>query len=171
MLKAAIDSRQVDLLTADPEQPPPTLAKSAPEIHIATTPTELIVTDGEPKWRPIAGTQLLFAENTTGHLLKFLSDQKTYVLASGRWFRAQRMDGPWEFIAANELCDDFANIPDDSPKENVKASVAGAPQVKEAAIAATIPETAAVQKSAAKMTAPTFDGEPKLQRISGTTLQ
>jgi hypothetical protein len=173
MLKAAVDSRQVDLLTGqtDPEQPGPSLATgAAPDIYIATTPTELLVTDGEPKWVPIPGTQLLYAENTTGHVFKLVSAQKTYVLASGRWFRAQSTNGPWEFVPADKLAPDFANIPDDSPKENVKASVAGATQAKEAAIAASIPETAAVQKTA-KMTTPTFDGEPKLLAIKGTSLQ
>ena len=174
VLKIAVDSRQVDLLTGqtDPEQPGPSLAKgSAPAIYVVTTPTELLVTDGEPKWVPIPGVQLLYAENTTGHVFKLVTDQKTYVLASGRWFRAQSTNGPWEFVPANKLAQDFANIPDDSPKENVKASVSGTPQAKEAAIAATIPETAAVQRSTAKITTPVFDGEPKLQAIKGTPLQ
>lgn len=173
VLKTAVDSRQVDLLTgqADPEQPAPSLKTTAPAIYVATQPTELIVTDGEPKWTPIAGTQLLYAENTTGHVFKLVTDQNTYVLVSGRWFRAQQTSGPWEFVAADKLPKDFANIPDDSPKENVKASVAATPQAKEAAIAATIPETAAVDRSAAKLSTPKFDGEPKLQPIEGTSLQ
>jgi hypothetical protein len=173
VLKAAIESRQVDLLTGqtDPEQPGPSLKSAAPEIYIATRPTELVVVDGEPKWIPIPGTQLLFVENTTGHVFKLVSDQKTYVLASGRWFRAPSTKGPWEHVPADELAKDFAAIPDDSPKENVKASVAGVPQAKEAAIAAQIPETAAVRISQAKLTTPVFDGDPKFEPISGTSLQ
>jgi hypothetical protein len=53
--KIAVESRQVDLLTGqtDPQQPAPSLATGpVPVIHVATTPTELIVTDGEPKWTP-----------------------------------------------------------------------------------------------------------------------
>lgn len=172
--KIAIESRQVDLLTGqtDPDQTAPSLAKgSAPRIHIAMKPTELLVTDGEPRWTPIPGTQLLFVENTTGHVFKLISDQKTYVLISGRWFRADDMKGPWQYISADQLAKDFRDIPDDSPKENVKASVAGTPQSKEAAIAATIPETAAVKKNEAKMTAPAIDGEPKLANIEGTPLK
>ncbi len=173
VLNAAVESRQVDLLTgrSDPEQAAPSLRTSAPTIHVATQPTELVVTDGEPKWTPIAGTQLLYAENTTGNLFQLVTDQKTYVLVSGRWFRAPGTSGPWEFIAANQLPKDFASIPDDSPKENVKASVAGTAQAQEAAIAATIPETAAIDRSTAKLSPPVFDGEPKLQPIDGTPLQ
>ena len=170
----AIDSKQVDMLTgkSDPDQPSPSLYKgSVPQIHVATTATELIVTEGEPKWVPIPGTHLLFVENTTGHVFKLTGDQKTYVLISGRWFRSSSPQGPWEFVPADLLAKDFSNIPDDSPKENVKASVAGTPQAKEAAIAASIPTTAAVKKSDANMTQPYYDGEPRLVAIAGTSLQ
>lgn len=170
----AIESRQVDMLTgrSDPDQPAPSLSKgSVPHIYVATTATELIVTDGEMKWVPIPGTQLLFVENTTGHVFKLLGDQKTYVLISGRWFRATDLQGPWQFVPADLLAKDFARIPDDSPKENVKASVAGTPQAKEAAIAASIPTTAAVKRNEAKMTPPQYDGEPRLVAIAGTSLQ
>ncbi|MBB6095186.1 hypothetical protein HNQ60_004076 [Povalibacter uvarum] len=170
----AIASRQVDLLTgqSDPEQPAPSLLKGTiPKIVIATEPTELLVTDGAAKWVPIPGTQLLFVENTTGHVFKLLGDQKTYVLISGRWFRAPDIKGPWEYISSDLLAKDFAKIPDDNPKENVKASVARTTQAKEAAIAASIPSTAAVKKAEAKMTPPQFDGEPQLVAIYGTSLQ
>jgi hypothetical protein len=172
--KAAIQSRQVDLLTgqSDPKDKIPSLAKPpVPQIYIATVPTELIVTDGAPQWQPIQGTRLLYVTNTTGHIFKEIGDQDSYVLISGRWFRASDMQGPWTFTPANQLPADFANIPDDSPKENVKASVAGTPQAREAAIAASIPQTSAIKKSQVKMSAPQFDGEPQLKAISGTPLQ
>lgn len=95
--KAAIQSRQVDLLTgqSDPKDKIPTLAKPPiPQIHIATAPTELIVTDGAPQWQPIQGTQLLYVTNTTGHIFKEVGDQDSYVLISGRWFKAADLKGP-----------------------------------------------------------------------------
>jgi len=172
--QAAINSRQVDLLTgqSDPKDKVPSLAKPPqPKIFIATTPTELLVTDGAAQWQPIQGTSLLYVSNTTGHIFKEIGDQNSYVLISGRWFRASDMNGPWTFVPADKLPADFANIPDDSAKENVKASVAGTPQAQEAAIAATIPQTSAIRKSAVKMTTPQFDGEPQLKAISNTPLQ
>lgn len=172
-LKAAIDSRQVDLLSGQsgPTDKPPTLAQGpVPAIIIATRPTELIVTEGAPRWQPIQGTQLLYAENTTGHLFKEIGDQNSYVLISGRWFRAADMNGPWTFVPANQLPADFANIPDDSAKENVKASVAGTPQAREAAIAAAIPQTSVINRKTVNMTTPEFDGEPQLKAITGTSL-
>jgi hypothetical protein len=170
----AVAGRQVDLLTgqASPDAKAPSLATGpVPAIHVATTPTELLVTEGEPKWTPIEGTTLLYVSNTTGHIFKEIGDQKTYVLLSGRWFRAPEMAGPWEFVPASELPKDFREVPDDSPKENVKAAVAGTPQAQEAAIAASIPQTSIVKTSAVKMMPPAFDGEPQLQAISGTSLQ
>jgi len=172
--QAAIKSRQVDLLTgqSDPKDKIPSLAKPPqPKIFIATAPTELLVTDGAAQWQPIQGTSLLYVSNTTGHIFKEIGDQNSYVLISGRWFRASDMSGPWTFVPADKLPADFAKIPDDSAKENVKASVAGTPQAQEAVIAATIPQTSAIRKSAVKMTAPQFDGEPQLKAISNTPLQ
>jgi hypothetical protein len=37
----------------------------APRIIVATAPTELIVTEGQPNYVPITGTSLLFVKNTT----------------------------------------------------------------------------------------------------------
>src|SRR4029450_12056874 len=77
----------------------PTLSKGAPPtILVATEPTELIVTQGEPNFVPIDGTQLLYASNTTGHVFKHLGDQNTYVLVTGRWFRAASLTGTWTFV-------------------------------------------------------------------------
>jgi hypothetical protein len=179
--KKAVESGQVDLLEGKTEPqkdqkkedvpPPPKLKDGAPQIFVATKPTELIVTQGPPNFVPIQGTSLLFADNTTGNLFKSTLDQKTYVLVSGRWFRAPNEKGPWEFVQGDKLPEDFAKIPDDSPKENVKASVAGTPQAQEAVISNGIPQTAKVDRKQAKLTPPQFDGEPKLKAIEGTDLQ
>jgi hypothetical protein len=91
------------------------------------------------------------------------------VLLSGRWFEASSLDGPWSFVPQAELTADFRDIPDDSPKENVKASVAGTPQAEEAVIANSIPQTAVVERAGAEF-APTIDGEPQWEPIEETSL-
>jgi hypothetical protein len=145
---------------------------AVPAVHVATAPTELIVTEGAPDWAPVGGaTQLLYVKNTTGHVFKHLRDQATYVLVSGRWFRGPSLDGPWTFVAARAMPSDFTRIPDQSPKENVKASVPGTPQAEEALIANGIPQTARVHRKSARLTFPQYDGEPQLRPIEGTTLQ
>ncbi len=68
-----------------------------------------------------------------------------------------------------KLAADFGRIPDDSPKENVKASVAGTAQAEEAKIADSIPQTSEVTRAEAKFE-PTIDGEPRFVTIEGTSL-
>jgi hypothetical protein len=143
----------VDLMEgpADNNHPPqkPSLGRSVPNVIVATTPTELILTEGAPDWVPIDGTMLLYVKNTTGNVFKNLNDQYTYVLVTGRWFRAADLTGPWQYVAGTDLPPDFAQIPDDSPKENVKAAVPATPQAQEAVIANDIPQTATVYRAKA----------------------
>jgi hypothetical protein len=176
--KAVADAKssgQVDLLPGGNPNDPKTLPSlkqqgREPRIVFATTPTELIVTEGEPSFVPIADTGLLYAKNTTGNLFRDTADQKLYVLVSGRWFRAATQDGPWEYVANDALPAGFAKIPDDSEKENVKAAVAGTPQAKESLISNLIPQTADVKIADARMDPPRYEGEPKLVPIEGTPL-
>ena len=163
----------VDLMEGPPDdkdpKKTPSLKTGAPGIIVATTPTELLVTEGPPDWVPIEGTMLLYVNNTTGSLFKNLNDQNTYVLVTGRWFRAPDFSGPWQHVPGTGLPPDFAQIPDDSPKENVKASVPRTPQAQGAVIANQIPETATVYRAKAKFT-PVISGSPQLAPIADTSL-
>src|SRR5262245_58457030 len=165
--------RVVDLMDGPPnEQDPtkrPSLASTVPEVIVATTPTELIVTEGAPDWVPVEGTMLLYVKNTTANVFKDLNDQQTYVLVTGRWFRAPGFSGPWQYVAGTNLPPAFAQIPDDSLKENVKASVPGTPQAQEAIIANEIPQTATVDRASATFT-PVISGAPELQPVPNTSL-
>lgn len=172
-VNAARKQADVDLLEGERDQQTnslPSLAGISPDIYIATQPTELFVTDGEPNLAPVAGTQLLYVTNSSGNIFKHLQDNKTYILVSGRWFRAASLSGPWEFVPAKNLPADFAKIPDESPKENVKASVPGTPQAREALIANSIPQTAKVSRDDPRFIPLEFDGAPQLVPIEGTTL-
>jgi len=156
--------------TGSPTNTPPRLtAATAPGIMVSTRPAELILFDGEPDFVPIAGTHLIYAANTTGNVFKLLSNQQNYVLISGRWFRAPSLDGPWRYVPADRLPADFADIPDNSPKENVKASVPGTSQATEALIANSIPQSAQIPRSMT-MPPPQIDGPPQLAPIFGTPL-
>ncbi|HUD71599.1 MAG TPA: hypothetical protein VMQ62_06515, partial [Dongiaceae bacterium] len=140
-----------------------------PDILVATTPTELVVTEGEPQLEPIAGTDLHFVKNTRSHLFKAITDQRWYLLVSGRWFGAATFEGPWEFVRADALPADFAKIPEDSPKAEVLASVAGTKQAQEALLDAQVPQTAAIKRGTAT-TRVAYDGEPKFEVIEGTSI-
>jgi hypothetical protein len=114
---------------------------------------------------------LSYAENTTGHLFRHNGENSYYVLISGRWFRSAGLSGPWAFAPYGKLPQDFAKIPDDSPKENVKASIPDTPQANEAVIANSIPQMATVNRKNAALNPPQFDGEPQYKPLEQTPLQ
>ncbi|MGC3961615.1 MAG: hypothetical protein QM813_27935 [Verrucomicrobiota bacterium] len=162
--RLAVDAKQVDLLAGQEnpttKQKPSLKTNPVPELLITTTPTELIVLQGVPQWTPLPPTQLLYATNTAAKVFKLLTDQKHYVLISGRWFRSVSFEGPWEFVPGASLPKDFATIPDDSPKENVKAAVPDTEQAQEAVIANSIPHTVKVDRKKAKLEPlPAYEGE------------
>ncbi len=163
----------VDLMEGPPDEEntgrKASLKNGVPGIVIGTAPTELVVTEGPPDFAPIDGTSLLYARNTRANLFRNMKDGYTYILDAGRWFKAPGLDGPWQHVAGKDLPPDFARIPDDSPKENVKASVPGTPQAREAVIANEIPHTARVFRGEARF-APEVSGEPVIKPVSGTTL-
>ncbi|MCA9286069.1 MAG: hypothetical protein KDA22_12670 [Phycisphaerales bacterium] len=174
MNSIANDDR-VDLLeetgphtTGPGRQAPSLFHGTVPVIHVATAPTELIVFEGAPDYVPVPGTDLLYASNTTGSVFLNTDTSMNFVLASGRWFTAPSLSGPWSFVPGDSLPKQFASIPDDSPKENVKASIPGTEQATEAVIANSIPQTAKVKVDAIKPAPPSYDGDPKMEPIGET---
>ncbi len=145
-------------------------AGKIPDVIVSTVPAELIVTEGAPDMKPIAGTQLLYVTNTTGDILLDLNDQSYYVPLTGRWFRGKSLDGPWQFVDGEALPKDFARIPENNPKSSVLATVPGTPAAQEAVIANSIPQTAEVNREEAKFEA-RYDGEPKFEPVPDTPLQ
>src|SRR5262249_40359454 len=84
-----------------------------PTIYLSTVPAELIQTQGRPDYEPIDGTALLHVPNTSANIILDTTDQRHYILLSGRWFRSASLtDGPWEYVAHDKLPKDFAKIPD-----------------------------------------------------------
>ena len=83
-----------------------------PAIVIATEPTELIVTDGQPQFLPVGDGDLLIISNTESDVLRENTTQRIFVLLSGRWYRTKDIDnGPWTWVANDELSEQFAEIP------------------------------------------------------------
>lgn len=161
LLEAASDAQGKRVMSLKSAEPP--------VVYVATSPTELILFEGAPNYAPIQGTRLLYASNTTGNVFKLLTDQRIYVLISGRWFSAASLDGPWQFVPGRQLPPEFANIPDASPKENIKASVPGTEQATEALIDNSIPQSEKVPRNA-QMQDPQIDGKPRVEPIPGTRL-
>ncbi|MBL7699668.1 MAG: hypothetical protein JNK79_15990 [Chitinophagaceae bacterium] len=140
------------------------------DIIVTTEPAELIQTNGEPEYKNVAGTSLLYVANSPNEIFKDINSQKTYILIAGRWYRSSNMNGPWEYVPADRLPDDFAKIPDGSDKDQVLASVAGTDAAENARVNAYVPQTAKVDRRTATIDVQ-YDGEPYFTRIQGTSLR
>lgn len=152
----------------DPDLPRP---KSPPQIIVATEPTELIVSEGEPKFAPLQGTKLLYMNNTPGEVFLEIRNQQYYVLLSGRWFQSRSLEkGPWTYVAPENLPQDFKKIPPGSLKGHILAFVAGTREAEEAVLDAQIPQTTAVARNDAKLSV-IYDGNPKFEPIKNTDMQ
>ncbi len=140
-----------------------------PKVMVVDKATEMVTTDGKPKYTPLPGNDLLFITNTDASALMELATQTYYVLVSGRWYRSKAFKGPWEFVAADKLPASFSKIPPDSEVGDVRASVAGTDEAKDAVMDAQIPQTATVKRVAPDLKV-TYDGDPKFAVIEGLKL-
>lgn len=136
------------------------------KIVIATEPTELLVSDGEPSWAPVEGMNLLYMDNTDSNAFLELSTQSYYVLLSGRWYRGEGMLGEleWAHVPNDELPKAFGNIPQESVNGAVLSQVAGTQQARDAVLDNTIPQTAAIKRQDASFSVQ-YDGDPDFAPI------
>jgi hypothetical protein len=139
------------------------------KIVVSFEPTELIQSDGRAEFTPLEGTGLLFMTNSEDEIFMHTDSQKYFVLISGRWYRSGALSGPWQYVAADQLPEDFANINSDSPMGSVLANVAGTEEAREAVIDAQIPQTAKVDRNNATASVE-YDGDPKFVQVEGTSL-
>ena len=171
VLQAVKDDGSADLFV----DPGPGLKKALeggtlPTIYLSTTPTELIVTQGAPRFQAVSGTRLQWCSNTATDLFRYAPSGKYFLLLSGRWFTSDSLAGAWTYVPGARLPADFARIPPTSPRASVRVSVPGTPEAQEAVIAATIPQTATIDRAKAQL-AVTYDGgTPDFQPIAGTNL-
>ncbi|MGE0639799.1 MAG: carbohydrate-binding family V/XII [Thermoanaerobaculia bacterium] len=140
-----------------------------PAVVVATEPTELVVSDGPPEWKPVGEGELLYVQNTETPWLREVSTGQTWVLLSGRWFRAATTAGPWSFVRGDQLPDSFRKIPEASDIGGVRVSIAGTEEAEDALLDAAIPQTTAIRRSEAKLEVK-YDGAPKFEKIPGTTV-
>ncbi|MDP9174585.1 MAG: hypothetical protein M3O30_12065 [Planctomycetota bacterium] len=135
------------------------------KIIVATDPTELIVTTGDPQFTPLSGGSLLYASNTASDLFLDQADHRYYLVLSGRWYAAAGFQEPWQYVASDRLPPEFAQIPADSPKADVLSFVAETTEAREAVLDAGIPQTATIRRDAGADLTVAYDGEPKFQNV------
>lgn len=140
------------------------------QIVVVTRATEVIQTDGEPRYTIIPGADLLYANNTDADLFLDIADQKHYALLAGRWFATPSLEkGPWEAVAAERLPKSFAAIPPGSAKYGVLAHVPGTAVAQEAVQDAAVPRVQSVKRDVVNITVE-YDGDPEFVQAGQTTV-
>jgi hypothetical protein len=142
----------------------------APKIVVATEPTELISMDGSPAWKPIGKGELLYIGNSETPVIREVATGKIFVLISGRWYTSGSLSGPWAVVRPDQTPDSFKDIPPSSDLGSVRVSVADTPEAEEAMLDAEVPQTAAIDRSTAKLEVQ-YDGQPNFKSISGTRVE
>jgi hypothetical protein len=148
---------------------PGRVLQDVPKVFASAQPAELILTAGEPRYRPIPGTGLMQVSNTESALFFLPNERNHYYLVAGRWFRAKHLSGPWS-AATRDLPADFAKIPPDDQAAYVLASVPGTEDAEDAVVLASIPQTATIQRNDTTVIV-TYEGDPKFVAIEGTQVR
>jgi hypothetical protein len=131
-----------------------------PRIHVATSPTALMLIRGDPALQPIDGTELAFVANTDWHLFYHHKKKRWYVLNGQSWQESKSLDKPWRTVT--RLPDDFSRLPDNEYWEVVRRKIPAPPQSAE-------PPTLLVSQTPAVLVV--IDGEPELQVMAQAGLQ
>ncbi len=138
----------------------------APKILVRTKPAELIQINGEPEFASVEGTDLLYIRNTESDVIMDIVTQQYYLLVAGRWYASDAMTGStWTHVPPDEVPESFAQIPTGSEVANVRASVAGTQEAREAVLGTSIPQTAEVDRRTATVTVE-YDGDPQFERCA-----
>jgi hypothetical protein len=145
-------------------------ADKLPQVFVSTTPAEMILLAGAPKYQPVAGTSLVWVSNTESDVFRLGATGAVYYLVAGRWFSAPAFSGPWTF-ATPKLPEDFQKIPLEHPRSRVLASVPGTQQAAEAVLLAQIPQTARVNKKQVKAPQVQYQGDPKFEKVEKTKVE
>jgi hypothetical protein len=151
---------------ADDEEPPD---NRIPRIIVATEPTELIVSDGEPTWSPIGDLPLLYMGNTESDVILDVKTQRRFIILSGRWYASKSMEGPWTYVPSNEVPPAFGRIPPESEVGHLLVFVAGTELAEEAVLDSQIPQTSAIKRSTTLVV--TYDGKPEFKKIDDVDLK
>jgi hypothetical protein len=147
-----------------------TVTGVSPRIVVATEPTELVVTRGEATYSPVAGSDLLYVNNSDQLLFFTIDTKEFYVAFSGRWYCSPALTGPWDPVASDKLPPAFAKITPGSPKSEALTYVAGTVEAQDAVAQASIPQISAVARGPANVEVK-YDGAPQFQPVEKTGVQ
>ncbi|MEO1490309.1 MAG: hypothetical protein AAFR88_12870, partial [Pseudomonadota bacterium] len=136
------------------------VSTEAPTILYASTPSLLVLIDGDEVKIPIEGAPSLSLIVNTNWDLFYSDTTKSYSLLVGEsWLSAASLDGQWALSTAPQ---GIADLPDDDRWAAAKKATPGKP------LSAEDTPSIIVAKSPAELIV--TDGEPKLEAIEGTEL-
>lgn len=139
-----------------------------PDVMVMTVPTVLISLNGPPKMAPVAdGIQGV--SNTDSILLRTQTPDRWWTLASGRWFNAQNLNGPWGYVAPADLPASFSQLPSTGQYAGALASVPNTTAAKAAVVAGAEMRTVTIDRAKAQCSVK-FTGAPRFTAITGTQL-
>jgi hypothetical protein len=136
-----------------------------PRVFVSSRPAEMIVTAGPAEFEELQGSALSYAVNTDSTVFLHREEKNVYFLAAGRWFRAPAFEGPWS-AATFDLPEDFQRLPEGAEWADVRAAVPGTREAEEAALLASIPRKAEVNRDEAELEVD-YDGEPVFAPVEG----
>lgn len=130
-----------------------------PPIYYSSSPAILVIYMGQPEFKPVTGTKLMFAVNTNWLVLLDTQGGQYYLLDDKSWLQApDPVKGPW--TAASTLPAEFAKVPSDKAWDEVRKNTPGVP-------AKVVPQVFVSTQPAELIVT---DGTPAYTPISGTSL-
>ncbi len=139
-------------------------------ILVATRPTELIVVNGGPHYTAIVEKALSYIDNSESNVFYEPSSNSHFVLLSGRWYQSASLEGPWSYVASDKLPAAFEQIPADSPRAAVRASIAGTSEADAARRDAQVPTVAPIVRTAEGPDVKYDGGQPQFQPVDNSTV-
>ena len=144
-------------------------AVAMPAVVVVTEPTVLLSINGEPILADVApGVQWVFNARCT--ILRTTDPAAWWTLASGRWFSAPALEGPWARVGPAALPASFAKLPGGRIFESAKASIPRTPESVVAVAAAQEERTVQIQRATARCGV-SWRGAPMWRAIDGTLLR
>ena len=103
-------SRVLAYMHNSPPPPPVAVSLQPPPIFYSSTPAILVNYIGQPQFRPVDGTSLMFAVNTNWTILMDVASSTYYLMLGKSWLSApDPMNGPWS--VATQLPASFSALP------------------------------------------------------------
>ena len=130
-----------------------------PKILYSNEPAALVVFMGNPSFKPVPNTKLLFAANTNWDLFLETGSSTYFLLYEQGWLQAKSLESVnWQ--PTSRLPTDLSKLPNDDNWSDVKKNVPGKPLAKAPKLLTTTEPAELI----------ITDGEPAMTPIPGTDL-